>query len=116
MVQICKHINAYDVGLFLLPPNNFNYRHALPNKFFEFIQAGLAVAIGPSPEMATLVERHGCGVVAESFEPQALARALQGLTTEKLMAFKDAAHRAADELSFERDGTLILSEIDRLAQ
>ena len=116
MPQICQSINGYDVGLYLLPPNNFNQRHALPNKFFEFVQARLAVAIGPSPEMATLVQRHGCGVVAESFEPQALARALQGLTTENVAAFKDASHRAAEELSFTRGGAVILSEIARLAK
>ena len=116
MPQICQSINRYDIGLYLLPPNNFNQRHALPNKFFEFVQARLAVAIGPSPEMATLVQRHGCGVVAESFEPHALARALQGLTAENVAAYKDASHRAAEELSFTRGGAVILSEIARLAK
>jgi len=52
MNQIVSFSAQYDVGLFLLEPTNFNYLHALPNKFFEFLQARLAVAIGPSPEMA----------------------------------------------------------------
>lgn len=115
MPQICRRINAYDVGLYLLPPDNFNHRHALPNKFFEFVQACLVVAIGPSPEMAALAKKHECGVVAESFEPQALAAALAGLDAEKVRALKEASHRAAGVLCFEQDGQVIEAEIRRLA-
>lgn len=114
MPQICQRINEYDVGIYLLSPDNFNHRHALPNKFFEFVQARLAIAIGPSPEMAALVQRYECGVVAESFDPVALAAALQGLDAERLMAFKAASHRAADALCFESSGRVIVSEVARL--
>lgn len=115
MPQICASINTYDVGLYLLPPDNFNHRHALPNKFFEFVQACLAVAIGPSPEMAALARKHGCGVVAESFAPQALASTLSDLDTDKVRALKEASHRAAQLLCFEQDGQVIEAEVRRLA-
>ena len=42
-------------GDIFAPSGQFQLRQALPNKFFEFIQARLAVAIGPSPEMAKFV-------------------------------------------------------------
>lgn len=115
MPQICRRINEYDVGLYLLPPDNFNHRHALPNKFFEFVQARLAVAIGPSPEMAALVKQYGCGVVADSFEPIALARALADLAAQDIQSLKAASNRAAEELCFERDGQIIEAEVQRLA-
>lgn len=114
MPEICQQINQYDMGVFLLPPVNFNYEHALPNKFFEFVQARLGVAIGPSPEMATLLHTYNCGVVAESFTPEALAASLRALTAANVAAFKDAAHLAAAELSYEHDGKVLLSEITRL--
>lgn len=114
MPQICQRINEYDVGIYILSPDNFNHRHALPNKIFEFVQARLAVAIGPSPEMAALVRRYGCGLVAESFEPIALAHVLQNLDADGLMSLKNASHRAADQLCFERAGPIILSEVRRL--
>ena len=114
MPQICQHINEYDLGLYLLPPVNFNHQHALPNKFFEFIQACLMVAIGPSPEMARLVEEYRCGVVAESFEPQALASALSELKAESVRVFKEASHRAAQSLCFEREAQIIETEVERL--
>lgn len=115
MPQICWRINEYDVGLYLLPPDNFNHRHALPNKFFEFVQACLVVAVGPSPEMAALASKYGCGVVAESFEPQALAGVLSVLGAEQVRAFKAASHAAAQLLCFEQDGQVIETEVRRLA-
>lgn len=95
MHQIAVCTNAYDIGLFLLPPTNFNYLHALPNKFFEFMQARLAIAVGPSPEMKALVELHECGVVSPSFEPTDLARVLGALTHADIEAMKHASDRAS---------------------
>lgn len=115
MPEICGRINCYDIGLYLLPPDNFNHRHALPNKFFEFVQARLAVAIGPSPEMAMLVKKHACGVVADSFAPESLANALLHLNEASLRRLKQASHAAAQVLCFEEEGRVIEDEVRRLA-
>jgi hypothetical protein len=61
MLEISRTINNYDIGVYILKPNNFNNAHALPNKFFEFVQARLGIAIGPSPEMAHLVKLYELG-------------------------------------------------------
>lgn len=114
MQDICQRLNKFDVGVYLLPPVNFNHEHALPNKFFEFIQARLAVAIGPSPEMATLLRQYQCGVVAESFDPQALAAVVQQLDATTVARFKEASDVAAGDLNYERGGQLLLSEVERL--
>lgn len=98
MEDISSTINSYDIGLFLLPPVNFNYQFALPNKFFEFIQARLAVAIGPSPEMARLVKELDIGVVAEDFSPKTLADALNKLTVEDIQRMKHQSSLAAQHL------------------
>lgn len=114
MLGICDFINSYDIGVFLLPDSNFNLRYALPNKFFEFVQAGLGVAVGPSCEMARLVNEYGVGVVSNSFDPKDLAGCLMRVDKEDVERFKVAAHGAALELSYERDGAVLLEEIERL--
>jgi hypothetical protein len=114
MEDICSYINSYDLGVYLLPPVNFNHERALPNKFFEFIQARLAVAVGPSPEMARIVRRHGLGVVARSFDPSDLAAELTLLTTDGLMTYKRAAHEAAHELCYGVSSQILLDQINRL--
>lgn len=103
MREIVPAIASYDIGLFLLEPTNFNYRMALPNKLFEFLQAGLAVAIGPSPEMARIVDGYGLGVVAPDFAPESLASLLRQLDAPRIEALKARAHAAAHELSAEKN-------------
>lgn len=93
---------GYDVGIFICPPTTFNLEHALPNKFFEFAQARLGIVVGPSPEMAPLVEQHGLGVVAAGFDVQATADAIARLDAAGVARFKAASDAAARELSSER--------------
>lgn len=101
--ELVSFLNQYDIGVFLLPPVNFNYANTLPNKLFDFIQARLAIAIGPTPEMADIVNHYDIGVVAEDFTAKALADKLSTLTTEKLNGFKLNAEKAAIELTAERN-------------
>lgn len=103
MEALVPFTNAYDIGLYLLSPSSFNNLHALPNKFFEFLQARLAVAIGPSPEMAKIVREFGCGVVAKDFAPASLARALNHLTSSDIDRMKAGSERAAQTHTAERN-------------
>jgi hypothetical protein len=112
--QLIPSTNHYDVGVFLCPASTFNLRHALPNKLFEFIQARLAVAIGPSPEMRAVVERHGCGTVAPDFEPRSLAANLNALSAEAIRGMKARAHEAAATLHAGTTGRELLAELERL--
>ncbi len=106
--------NQFDVGVFLLEPVNFNYLHALPNKFFEFIQARLAVAIGPSPEMARIVRKHDLGVVAPDFTAASLAREVGRLDRPAVERYKRNADAVARELSAERNAGIVRSIVERL--
>ena len=102
MHRIVDTIAQYDIGLFLLSPANFNYYHALPNKLFEFVQARLAVAIGPSPEMARIVNDHDLGIVAPDFEPTTMAAHLNALTPSASITTK--ASPTAMPARYLRDG------------
>ena len=114
MNEIVSFINRYDIGLFLVPPTNFNLKYTLPNKFFEFIQARLAIAIGPSIEMKKLVEKYDCGVVSSDFDPRSLAEELNKLTVEDIMKYKENSHKAAGELNAEVNKNRILQIVDEL--
>ena len=109
MQRLPYTLNAYDIGFWLFEPITLNLSHALPNKFFEFVQARLMVAIGPSPEMAAYVERYGLGVVAKDFTPESMAAALSDLTQERIMEYKMNAHKCAWELSSEPNNEKILA-------
>lgn len=106
--EIASFTNQFDVGIYSLPPTNFNNQHALPNKFFEFIQARLAIVIAPSPEMARILRDFDLGLVAKDFSPQSMADAIQSLTAERIHHFKAQANRHARELSAEKNRELFL--------
>lgn len=97
--ELVERLGACDVGVFVLPPLTFNYLNTLPNKFFDFVQARLALVVGPSPEMAALVREHRLGVVTGDFTAQSLARALDDLTPEAVARYKAASHAVARDLS-----------------
>lgn len=116
LLEIPGTLNEYDIGLFLLPPRTFNYLNALPNKFFEFVQARLALAIGPSPEMSQYVQEYDCGIVSKDFTPEQLAAALNRLNCEDVNRFKQNSHRAADVLCFESSEKLLRKRVKELLQ
>jgi len=101
--EITKTLNNYDIGVFLLLPEIFNYKYALPNKLFEFIQARLAVAIGPSMEMAKIVDHYCVGIHSDKFTPRSLANTILSMTPEKIMDYKRNADKYARELSAEEN-------------
>lgn len=107
--ELLNVANAYDVGVFLLPGKNPNQVHVLPNKLFDYIQARLAVAVGPSTEMAALVNEWDCGVVSESFTPPSFAAALARLDVTAVERMKRNADRAAHVLTAERNRDTVLS-------
>ena len=53
-MQLPDTLNRYDLGVFWLPPVHTNGHLTLPNKYFDYVQARLGIAVGPSPEMADL--------------------------------------------------------------
>jgi glycosyltransferase involved in cell wall biosynthesis len=109
-------LNRYDVGVYSIPPTNVNMANALPNKFFDFVQARLALVVGPTPEMARLVRENGLGLVAVDFGAEALVRALQQLDRGRLSAAKAASDAAACELSAEQDGAHVRCIAERLTR
>jgi hypothetical protein len=112
--QIAPTLNRFDIGLAYVYPSHANYSLCLPNKFFEYVQARLALVTGPSPEMASLVQRHHLGEVSDDFSPQAIARALLQLSSKELFQYKVNAHRAAAVLHFMPSSQLFLDTIARL--
>lgn len=92
-------LNRFDIGVHILPPVNFNNANALPNKFFDYVQARLGIVVGPSPEMSWIVSERSLGAVCGGFSGQDLCRVLDGLDRETVAGWKRAADRAASPLS-----------------
>jgi glycosyltransferase involved in cell wall biosynthesis len=112
--QVIPTIAAYDMGIYILPQRSYNYYMALPNRFFDFIAAGLAVCIGPSPAMTALVERHGFGVIAPTFDAADAAAALNALTAPQIERMRERAREAAALYTAERENHKFVELFQRL--
>ena len=100
-------LNAYDVGVFVIPPTHTNARLTLPNKFFDFVQARLGIVVGPTIEMQRLVQQHELGVITAGFSIADTIEALSQLDASSVRRFKQASDDAARELSFETDAEIM---------
>ena len=114
--EITNTLNNYDIGIYILKPESYNDKYALPNKLFEFIQARLAIAIGPSIEMVKIIDHYNLGVYSKNFKPKSLAKTISQLTYEKIMEFKINTDKFAKELSDEDNINKIKEIIDELAE
>ncbi len=112
--DVVNAIHQYDVGLFLIPPINFNYANTLPNKLFDFIQARLAIAIGPTPEMARLVRKYDLGIMSDDFTAQSLSAALSALSAERIQYFKVQSAKAAAVENADANQSLLLTIVSEV--
>lgn len=112
--EIIPTINKYDIGIYILKPNGFNNKYALPNKLFEYLQAKLAIAISPSIEMKKIVEKYNIGVVAEDFTAEGLAKKIKRLTKQDIINYKNNAVKVSKLENAEKYKAFYLSEIQTL--
>ena len=112
--EITNYINRFDLGMYVLPDKTTHNRYALPNKFFEFIQARLAVLTGPSVEMKNIISTHGVGVTTKNFTDEAIIETLSVLTKEEVRNYKDKSNKKALELSSDGNRKIFLKRIHQL--
>jgi glycosyltransferase involved in cell wall biosynthesis len=98
-----------DIGLSIEKDVCINYFNALPNKFMDYIQAGVPVLISPFPEMKAIVDRFGIGECIDSHDPARLARHFDSLlgNHEKLDLYRKNMIPAAEELCWENEKTVL---------
>ncbi len=101
-----------DLGLSIEEDFGLNYRYALPNKLFDYIQAQVPVLVTNLPEMAAIVKNYKVGEITSSLHPEILAdRITDCLTNEvKRKLWKTNLKSAARELVWENEEK-VLQEI-----
>jgi hypothetical protein len=87
----------FEVGLVINRPLTRNDELVFPNKLFEYLMAGLAVAVPGLPGMTPLVETERVGVTYEPGRPELLGEALAGMELSAVAQMQ----RRARELALE---------------
>lgn len=100
--------NTADIGLCVPPGHSLHNILSLPNKVFEYMMAGLCLALTPLPEHKKLVSAFGVGFVTPGESAEALAKAISSLTREQIDAAKRNALKAAEKLCWENESRVFL--------
>lgn len=81
--ELLEWTTSADVGLIIYEPAySLNMRYALPNKFFEYLMAGLPVLITRLDAMVELVQSKDVGRVLPSLEPADVGEAINQMLAD----------------------------------
>jgi glycosyltransferase involved in cell wall biosynthesis len=94
-----------EFGISFDKDTNINYRYSLPNKLFDYINAGIPVMATPLPEIKKIIELYQCGTFIERHEPKHIADCFMRLLNDKeqLWVYRENAIKAAKQLDGEKE-------------
>lgn len=103
--DIWPYTHNADLGISLEEDMGINYRFALPNKLFDYIQARIPVLVSDLPEMKKVVENFSIGEVAIYREPELIAEQVNRMMSdkEKQSQWSTNLELAARELCWQRE-------------
>jgi glycogen synthase len=112
--QIIPEANKADIGYFSY--NNFSPQseYVLPNKFFEYVMAGLALCVVDFAEMGKLTRRYGFGKLIPEHSPQAIAQTINSFTREEIDRLKKASIAATKDLNWDHEKERLLTAYNDL--
>lgn len=113
MINLVGEAARFDVGLFALPGHSKQNVHVLPNKFFEYTMAGLALCVSDLPEMTALLRQHDLGRSIPDVTPQAIAAAVNGFDRASIDLHKRHALEAAKLLNWEAEADRLFAAIEQ---
>jgi glycosyltransferase involved in cell wall biosynthesis len=108
MTGLVAAARPFDIGLFAIRGHSLQNEFVLPNKFFEYAMAGLALCVSDLPEMRRLIARYPMGALIDAVEPRAIAAAINGMDRAMIDACKANALKAARELCWEREAETLV--------
>jgi glycosyltransferase involved in cell wall biosynthesis len=100
------------LGLSVEQGNSLNYKFGLPNKLFDYIQAGLPVLCSDFIEIKRIVDEFGVGETVNINNAKSLAKHINQILKEsqKLEEYHKNCKKAAEVLNWENE-VIILEEI-----
>ena len=75
--QMMAYTQLAELGFCLDKDTNLNYRFSLPNKLFDFIQAGIPVVASHLPEIEKIIRCYDVGLFIEDHKPATIAATIR---------------------------------------
>lgn len=103
--EMMAYTQLAELGFVLDKDTNLNYRFCLPNKLFDFIQAGVPVVASNLVEVGKIIKKYDIGLFIPDHDPKSIAATIrQGLDDQEArMRWKQGLAQAAEELCWENE-------------
>jgi len=100
-----------DLGLSLDKNTNLNYRFSLPNKIFDYIQAGVPILASDLPEVKKIIEGYNIGCISPDHNIKNLATLMNKMIDNKEMrlTWQENLKAASQELNWDHEKSKLLS-------
>ena len=101
--QLIPTLSSYDLGMIYIKPETINLKYSLPNKFFEYIQARIAIFSGPTLELKNILQKHATGFVCNEFTISSAIKLLNGISAREIDEHKRKSFELAKIYNFENE-------------
>ena len=105
MENLWNYTSGAHIGISLEEDLGLNYRYALPNKLFDYIQARIPVVVSDLPELKAIVTQYKIGIVLTRRTPENLGEIFNRMLKDEMSRHKylTKLELAARELCWERE-------------
>ncbi len=106
--ELMKYTALAEIGLTLDKDTNINYRYSLPNKLFDYINAGTPVLSSNLPEISKIIEKYKVGMLIESHDPEHIASCINTMISLNYkVKLQENLRLAADDLNWENEEKIL---------
>lgn len=114
--ELVTAAQPYDIGILALPGHSSHNLFALPNKIFEYMMAGLALAVTDLPELSDLVKETGAGFSLGDGSAGSISSAIAALEMDSISKMRAASLEAAKSYHLEKESVAVIEAYRRLAE
>jgi glycosyltransferase involved in cell wall biosynthesis len=107
--KLMQYTANSDLGLSLDKDTNINYKYSLPNKIFDYLQAGIPVLVSNLVEIRKIVERYDVGDFIPNHNPKEIAEKVNEIfeNQEIMKKWKKNCTFAARQLNWENESKVL---------
>ncbi len=107
--QLIPTISGGIAGLCIIQNISKSYLYSLPNKLFEYIQAGLPVIASDLPEIKDIIRKYDVGIIVDPDSHISIAAGIQYIQKKGKEYFQNNIQLAKNNLNWENEAKKLVS-------